>query len=168
MKLTKLLLVMASFGALLVGSDSAVRAAQTPEQTFHVTAAVVANCTLTVHDFSFGTYDPLAADDTTVSVNWQVRCTKNAPGLKISIGQGENYASPDNRMASTTTGVTDFLKYGLFMSDGTTRWNGTTQNIASPSSGSIDEQITIIGKITALQDASVASYSDAVTATLNY
>jgi spore coat protein U-like protein len=170
MKLTKLFVVLATFGATVFVSDGSVRAAQTPDSTFHVTAKVVANCTLTTRDFAFLAYDPIAGTGDTVDVTWTIRCTKNAPNLQITIGQGNNWSGADstNGMASTTTGITDVLKYQLIRPSDGARWNNATLTIPSPSSGFADESIAIRARIASGQDPSAADYSDTVIATLNY
>ncbi len=166
MKLTKLFLVVATFGAMLVVSDSAARA-DSNSGTFTVTAAVVAKCTIdtTTANIDFGSYDAFATQDYAQSGDVVVACTKNAPNLKIALSGGSNYdtVSKLNQMASGT----ERLKYGLYQESGhTTAWHNASRDISSV--GKAGVTYTIYGLAKAQQDVGVGSYSDTVTATINF
>ena len=63
MKLTKLFLVLASFGALMVASDSMVLAGP-PNAGFTVKASVISGCSISAQaTMDFGNYNPLSTTD---------------------------------------------------------------------------------------------------------
>ena len=166
MKFTKLLLVLASFGALVVTFESAAQAGQTPDQTFQVTTNVVASCTLTLAPITFPDYDPMSGSDVTTTASWTVKCTKDAP-LSIAIGIGQHQVDAQNNgmtLGGATTG--DKLKYQLTNTSGT-QWNNAVLSIANGSG--TNQTVTINGKIPGNQNVTVGNgYQDQVIATVNY
>ena len=168
MKLTKQLLVLASFGALVVGYHSAAQAAgKTEDQKFKVSANVVAGCTLTLAPIAFGNYDPINGAALTATANWTVKCTKGA-ALQIAIGNGQHAVN------ALTNGMTlgglipggDKLGYTLVNSSGTP-WNNATLSI--PDGNGTDQTVTVTGKLPANQNVAVGDgYEDQVVATVNW
>jgi spore coat protein U-like protein len=163
MKLTKLFVVVSAISTLVVGMEGAARAAAKTSD-FQVTTSVKSNCTISTVNIAFPDYDPLSGAAVTANGNVTIKCTKGAAGLTLALSGGDNYSSPDNQMSNGT----DLLKYGLFQDSGlATRWNGVTRDIAAPGA-TADQSFTIYGQINSGQEASVGSYSDTVTATINY
>ncbi len=173
MKLTKLFLVLASFGALAVASDTAAVAATTKTANFNVTASVVANCNISAVDIAFGAYDPLSANPLTQNGQVTITCSKGA-AVSIGLSGGGNKAAPFNQMKSAST--SSFLQYQLYQDSGfATQWSdsqpagsGTVMSIASV--GVLTPvPYTIYGRVPAGQTASVATdYADTVTASVNF
>jgi spore coat protein U-like protein len=173
MKLTKLFLSLASFTALVVGSGSAATAA-TKTGTFKVTSSVVSSCTLlSAPTLAFGPYDPVAGTAVAGSTPLSIQCTKGTP-LLIALDAGSNDGTtPDayNRMKGGTGGA-DILTYQLQGTDSSgslMQWNNKTLDFGLSTDNGTPKTITINGTITAGQNAvSVGSYTDTVTATINY
>jgi spore coat protein U-like protein len=129
-----------------------------------------AACTVTVNtNLAFGTYNIFspAALDTTGRFN--VRCTRpdrNAT-LHISLSRGNTGTYAERRL---TSGV-EFLLYNLYLDaartivwgDGT----GGSQAYTGAYPGS-RQYFNVYGRIPALQDAGVGTYTDAITITVNY
>jgi spore coat protein U-like protein len=174
MKLTKLFLSLASFTALVVGSGSAATAAGTKSGSFNVTSSVVSSCTLlSAPTLAFGPYDPVAGTAVTGTTTLSIQCTKGTP-LKIALDAGSNDGSTSdayNRMKGGTGGA-DLLTYQLQGTDSSgtlTQWNQKTLDFGVSANNTSAQTITINGTITAGQNAvSVGSYTDTVTATINY
>jgi len=153
-----------------------VFAASTPT-TFTVKAAVVANCTISATDMDFGNYDPVGANDTTgadayASSTVTVACTKNAPNVWIGLDAGSNGASASGTTRAMAGGG-DFLSYELYSLDpnpapgaawGNTQATGVSYVAASKAATGI----TVYGRTPKGQDVSAGSYTDTITATINY
>ena len=165
MKLTKLFLTLTAFTALIVVSNTA-GAAGPKNGTFTVTTNVSNNCTIdtSAANIVFGAYDPVTGAAVTGSGTVKIACTKGATGLSLALSGGANFATPDNQMASGS----ERLKYDLY-SDSTlkTPWNNTSVTVPAPTSNA-SQSFTIYGQIKASQDVAVGTYTDTVTATINY
>ena len=145
--------------------------------TFTVDANVVANCTISASNMSFGNYDPVAANDTTgadlyASSTVTVACTKNAPNVWIGLDAGSNGASAVGTTRAMA-GATDFLSYELYAADpnpapgaawGDTQATGVSYLAASKAATGI----TVFGRTPKGQDVSAGAYTDTITATINY
>lgn len=163
MKLTKLFVAASVVSMLVVGMEGAASAAAKTSD-FQVTTSVKSNCTISTMNIAFPDYDPISGAAVTANGQVTIKCTKGAPGLTLALSGGSNYSSPDNRM----TNGTDLLKYGLFQDVSlSTRWNGVTRDIPAPGA-TTDQSFIIYGQINSDQEASVGSYTDTVTATINY
>jgi spore coat protein U-like protein len=131
-----------------------------------VSASVASNCTITTTPVSFGVYDTIvgAAVPGTGTVN--VACTKGASGLTIDLSTGSNSAS-----ASGTTRAMNnagsILNYELYTDLAhATVWSTGVATPNAPSKAS--RAFTVYGLISANQDVPAGSYSDIVTAQINY
>lgn len=125
----------------------------------------------------FGPYDTFAATpaDTTASV--QVRCDRDGGPQNVSmtlgLGAGANGTSVNNRRMLQAGGTGDYLSYGLFRDVGrSSPWGFTvgvdavTQMIAVPNKDSAIATFTIYGRIPAMQNVSVGTYTDRIQVTL--
>jgi spore coat protein U-like protein len=158
--------------ALLFGAGSAV-AAGSKSTTFNVTSSVNANCTISATDLNFGAYDPLVANKTTpLDVNTTVTlvCTKGSNGVTVGLDLGTHTAAGNRFMSNGT----DSLHYELYSdSAGGTLWGNSgaslvTWPVFGPIGAGAGTPHTVFGRIPAGQDVSTGSYSDTITATVNF
>jgi len=176
MKMTKLFLLLASIGVLVIGSDSRVLAAGKATAGLSVTASVIKACTIGTTAVAFSPYDPtVAGANNTGQGTVTITCT---PGTAptVALGLGNNVGSGNQRnMKDTATGGTNLLKYGLFQD--TTRsiaWGDGTLGgiVATPTPATVvdNKAVTfqVYGQIPALQSVPEASYADLVVATVNF
>lgn len=162
--------------AMLFVSASAFAA--TKNSSFTVSATVVANCTISASNLAFGNYDPVVANNTAGSDLYAnstltVACTKGAPNVWIGLDAGANGASATGTTRALSAGSGSFLSYELYTADpnpaagavwGNTQATGKSYVAASKASTAI----TVFGRVPKGQDAAAGSYSDTVTATINY
>jgi spore coat protein U-like protein len=157
--------------ALLFTAHAAVAASKST--TFNVSSSVSANCTISATDLNFGAYDPVVANKTTpldVNTTVTVLCTKGSAGVTVGLDLGSHAAAGSRFMASAT----DSLQYELYSdSAGGTVWsNGGAGLVTWPVFGPIGAGAgtphTVFGRVPAGQDVSVGSYTDVVTATVNF
>jgi spore coat protein U-like protein len=169
MRIGKLLLVLATIGALVVGSDSSVEAGSATAN-LQVTASVNANCTISTATVAFPTYDPVvvnagANDDGTGTVT--IACTKGTLAT-IGLGLGANASGSQRRMKDAST---DYLNYALYLDSGrTTIWGTTSPNLLTPVAApdNTPRAFTVYGRIPSGQDIPTGAYSDTVVATVNF
>jgi Uncharacterized secreted protein len=172
MKLTKLFLVLASFGSLFVATGGVTLAE--PLGKVVVSAKVTPNCVLSSSgDIEFGPYNPLDAGAKTATGKLTVACTQGAaPVITLDVGQN-GLSGSYNRMKGTTNG--DLLPYEIFQPTvsgtgaTTTQWNGgDTYKLTGAAATSIAPvTYTMYGQIPINQDVSVDTYADTVTVTVN-
>ena len=168
---TRILTLAAAAAALLFTAHAAVAGSKTT--TFNVTSTVSANCTILATDLSFGAYDPVVANKTTaldVNTTVTVLCTKGSTGVNVGLDLG-THAGAGNRFMSNGS---DSLQYELYSdSAGGTVWgNSGAALVGWPVFGPIGAGTgvskTVFGRIPAAQDVSTGSYSDLITATVNF
>jgi spore coat protein U-like protein len=151
-----------------------------------VSANVTQACSIsTKTQMVFGAYDPIgtnasAALNATGQVS--VACSKGAKGLTIGMDNGIHAAGTQRNMAGTPT--TNLLLYNIFQPNGestgtttaacsfpaTVAWtnlSGGTFTVAN-SPGKLDRTYNVCGTIPGGQDAAVDTYTDTVTATINF
>ena len=165
------ILTFATAAALLFTAHSAV--ALTKSTTFNVSSSVAANCTISATDLNFGAYDPLVANKTTaldVNTTVTVLCTKGSTGVNVGLDLGTHTVAGNRFMSNGS----DSLRYELYSdSAGGTVWsNGGAGLVTWPVFGPIGAGAgtphTVFGRVPAGQDVSVGSYTDVVTATVNF
>lgn len=160
-------------------------------KSFQAKALVNANCSLgTIPDLNFGTYDPVvsnaaSAQVLSAQVNFTLACTQgSSPVIQLSLGSNSASASGTRRaMNSGATGAGNYLSYELYTpsalgagaSATTTVWgDGSTGTSAYSPFGAgtapnrSQQTITINGTVPGGQDVRIGSYSDTVTATVNF
>ena len=170
MKTRNLTLAVAG-AALLFTAHAAV--AGSKSTTFNVTSSVSANCTIAATDLNFGAYDPVVANKTTaldVNTSVNVLCTKGSTGVKVGLDLGTHTAAGNRFMSNGT----DSLQYELYSdSAGGTVWGNSGAGLVSwpvfgPIGAGAGVSHTVFGRVPAGQDVSVGSYSDLITATVNF
>ena len=165
--LTAFLAATAIAGAAYV--TIAPLSAATATTTMPVSATVTNNCTIATNPVAFGSYDPIVAHasaDLDAAGAVTIACTKGAT-TSIGFDTGVNASSSTRRLGSGS----DFLTYELYQdSSRSTVWGNSGAALynsgTSPSKNA--RTYPVHGRITAGQDVSAGSYTDTVTATVNF
>jgi spore coat protein U-like protein len=161
-------ILRAILGALLALGCAPVLAA-TQTTTFTVTATVSSACTISATTLAFGAYAPAAALPTNGTSTVTTTCTLLAPyniGLNAGTAAGATVAA--RQMTGTPTA--DLLTYSLYRDPAHSLvWGNTigTDTVALVGTG-LAQATTVNGQIPALQNVSVGSYSDTITATVTF
>jgi spore coat protein U-like protein len=129
----------------------------------------------------FGDYDPIgvnATADKTAIATVSVTCAKGAPNLSLGMNYGSHVSGTSQRQMVGTT-VTDLLSYNVFQPSstatgapcpGTIPWTMVTPGVmvlsAAPSKAT--RTYNVCGTIPRGQDTTVGSYTDTITATVNF
>lgn len=180
-------MIAAVAAAMLLLADAPARAASV-SKTFNATASVSAKCVMSnVADLSFGSYDPVVTNASTAlpgSTSFTLTCTRNAsPVVSLSVANanfGQNVAGK-RAMNNGTNAAGNYLSYDLFVpsSVGDTStasatiayWgDGTsgTSTFAPPVPNVSAQTVTIFGSVIGGQDVEIGTYTDSVTATVNF
>ena len=96
-----------------------------------------------------------------------VACTKGATAT-IGLGLGSNASGSTRRM---TDGTSNFLTYEVYQdSSRSTAWGNSGADSLSPSAApsKSTRDFTVYGRIPSNQDVPAGSYTDTVTATVNF
>jgi spore coat protein U-like protein len=140
-----------------------------------VTTTVVASCTISTGGITFGNYDPVVANATTPADSngtVTVACT-NGTAATIGMSQGSfptmasTAVAPQRQMGTGSNRVA----YGLYTDAArTTVWGdvGTLSAVTYNSTGFAPTTVNIYGRIAAGLDVVVGSYTDTVTATVQF
>ncbi len=139
---------------------------------FSVTASVANNCTISTAAISFGAYDPLVANasaplDSTGSVT--ITCTKGAT-TTIGLNTGANGANASGTTRAMKSG-SDYLSYEIYQDTGrTTVWGNSGGGLFTPAAApdKNPRTFTTYGRVPSAQDVPTGSYTDTVTATVNF
>jgi spore coat protein U-like protein len=161
---------------LLVGTGSSRATAATAQTQFLVTATVTANCSITASGINF-TYDPMVANATaaaTASGTVTIACTKGA-GPTIGLNAGVNGGKVTGVSRAMLNGSTNFLGYELNqpaapVGTGAVWTDIGTTGAFNPgaSTGKAPRTFQVNATIPAGQDVAVGSYTDTITATVNF
>jgi spore coat protein U-like protein len=136
---------------------------------FSSRADAAPNCSISTTSVSFGTYDVFSASvvDSTGSVTYN--CRGNAVNITVTLSRGQS----SNFTPRTLLKSGEVLSYNLYRDaarmtiwgDGT----GGTSVYSDPSPpNNTNITLTVYGRIPATQDVSAGSYTDTVTATINF
>jgi spore coat protein U-like protein len=166
--------------AALIGTAAAFAAAcayaaQATSQ-FQVTATVNANCTLGSTNVAFAPYDPLGTGNIQATGTLTLTCVKGTAPISIDLDNG---VSGTRQMAGAAPGNTDVITYELYKPTSnaagaacayTAVWGtGATNGLvptAAPSKA--PRTYNICGQAALGQDVSADSYSQTITATVNF
>jgi spore coat protein U-like protein len=147
--------------------------AATATSNFNVTASVTNNCTITSTTLAFGAYDPLVANATTAldaAGSVDITCTKGA-ATTIGLNAGNNAASASGTTRAMSNGGGSFLSYEIYQESGrTTVWTNSGAGLLTPpvAPSKATRSFPTYGRVPAGQDAAAGSYTDTVTATVNF
>ncbi len=147
--------------------------AGTSSSNMSVTATVVSSCSITAGTLAFPNYDAVTGAQIDGSAALSVACSKGAI-TSITLGQGANagFGSTDllplRRMKNTST--TDTLSYSLFQdSTRLVTWGNTAlTGVVYVPATSAAANVSVYGRINALQDVPAGSYADTVVATIAF
>jgi spore coat protein U-like protein len=180
-------LLAAAAGAVLMFANAPAQALQV-SKTFNATASVSAKCVMSnIGDLAFGAYDPVVTNASVAlagSTSFTLTCTRGAtPAIELSVANA-NYAqnlAGKRAMNNGTNAAGNYLSYDLFVPNGVGDSSTATPTIAywgdatagfstfSPSVPSVAAQtITIFGAVPGGQDVNTGTYTDSVTATVNF
>jgi spore coat protein U-like protein len=127
---------------------------------------------------AFGIYDPVSAVSNDSVATVVALCTRDGGPqhitLTLGLSPGTNSTSVNTRRLINTGPAGGYLSYGLFRDAGRTEVWGFSANVDTMSqsisvpnkAGPEPATFTIFGRIPALQDPAVGSYTDAVTLTV--
>lgn len=139
--------------------------------TLTVTASVPQRCIITSPTLAFGVYDPVVDNRSsalTGSTTITVTCTKGATGITVGFGPSatSGCSAPQRCMVGSAHSGT--LDYQIYSDSG--RSSVWTTAISESITGGITTptNLTVYGSVPPAQDITVDSYSDTVTATVNY
>jgi spore coat protein U-like protein len=166
MKLTKTCLFLSAMTAMLIGFAGSAYAQVSP---LEVSATVIGACTITTTPVAFGSYNPLSAADNDVGQgNLQIVCTT---GSSPSIGLNDGTDSPSAGVRRMAGPGSNHLPYSLFSDLGrTSPWGDTALTRVALGTMALSTPIdrAVYGRIPAQQNVAVGSYTDSVTATVNF
>jgi len=135
------------------------------DDTFQVTATVLATCEVTAQDLEFGDYDPIAASPLDAATTLSLTCTNGTPyQLSMSMGAGESAAT------RYMLDGAEQLAYVLYRDGARTQlWgvNGgvdTRDGIGAGAPVIID----VFGRIPMQQTAPAGDYADTITVTVTW
>ncbi|MEW6186544.1 MAG: spore coat U domain-containing protein [Thermodesulfobacteriota bacterium] len=156
----KRIILLAALTAMALLVFSGVSLAATKTNNLNVTAAVQANCNFSsVTDVAFGDYDPTSATPLDVNGDMTFRCTKNTAYETYIVGTRQMVGAVESDNLNFEL-YTDAGRTTAFLADN----SGPTSN--APDNSPITQ--IIYGRIAALQDVSVDTYSRALTITIEY
>jgi len=170
-RLVRILSLSAAVLFVVVFLATAPAFAATATSNFTVTASVANNCTISTTAIAFGAYDPIVTHastplDATGSVT--ITCTKGAT-TTIGLGPGANAPGTSTTRAMVAGG--NKLDYEIYQETGrTTVWGTSGAGLLTPAAApdKSPRAFTTYGRIPAGQDVPSGSYSDTVTATVNF
>ena len=132
-------------------------------------AEAAPNCSISTTAVSFGVYNVFSATPTDSTGTITFKCTGNASNITVTLSKGTSTTFTPR----TLTSGSNTLNYNLFTDAArSTIWGDTTSGTsryvnASPANNQ-NIVVTVYGRITAGQDVSAGSYSDSITATINF
>lgn len=151
--------------ALVFFAVTAPAYADDDDDTFQVTARVLATCEVNAQDLNFGDYDPIAASNLDAATTLSLTCTNGTPyELSMSVGGGESTAARYMRDGA------EQLAYVLYQDPGrTTLWgvNGGVDTLDGTGTGA-PVTIDIYGRVPMQQTAPAGDYADTITVTVTW
>jgi spore coat protein U-like protein len=161
-----LVLMVALFAALSAYADGARQASA----NLAVSAVVVPNCRLSVTPLSFGSYDPLAANNQTsldATATVVITCTRDS---RASVDMDQGHNAPVGAQSRFLTLGSDRLSYDLFRDAARTQlWGSGADSLAVVAQGIRSPvSMTVYGRIPPGQEVAAGTYNDVVTATVDF
>ncbi|MGP8184833.1 MAG: spore coat U domain-containing protein [Terracidiphilus sp.] len=152
----------AALGFLALGIASTPAAAVTASTTFQVTANVAATCSISANALSFAAYTGAVNNATTTL---SVYCTNTTP-YNVGLDAGASGGTVTTRAMKSGTNT---LAYWLYSdTNRTVNWGNTTGSWVGGTGSGSAQTLTVYGQIPASEPMIIGSYSDTITATVNY
>ncbi len=160
--------------ALLLSGFAAPALAGSATTTFTVTATVNPNCTISAANLGFGNYDPLVANlaaplNATSTVT--VACVKGTTAtIGLNAGLNSAQAVATTRAMSSGGLTPSFLSYEIYKDvNRTLVWgNAGLTTVSYTAASNANSIITDYGQVPAAQTPPTGSYTDTITATINF
>lgn len=156
--------LFATAAILGLGSLGNATYAAQDSDTFQVSATVQSVCTITANDMSFGSYDP-SGGDVDVTSTLDVTCT-NSTGYEVGLNGGTTTGVVTAR---AMTGLGGNLSYALYSdASRSTIWEDIGATSVSGTGDGTTQTLTVYGRLPGGQFLSVDTYTDTVTATIDF
>ena len=161
--------VCGALGALILGVAANANAGSA-STSLALSASVSNNCSISTSAVGFGSYDPVVANasanlDGTGTVT--IACTKGAT-TTIGLDLGSNASGSARRL---TDGSSNYLTYELYQdSSRSTVWGNSGSGLFTPAAApsKASRAFTAYGRVAGNQDVPAGTYTDTVTATVNF
>ena len=160
--------------ALVAGAPQA-QAAGSASAPFTVTGNVAANCTITIPTAITFSYDPVgtnAAAPATATGVVRIACTKgSAPTIGLSAGANAPAAAgltPPAPRAMQLGATGNYLGYDIYWPGTATSWTTAAPYVPSAPPSKAARDFNMDGVAFAGQDVTAGTYTDTVTATVNF
>lgn len=158
-----------AIAAALIALPLAVLAGTASSQ-FTVTGTVVANCSISTTGISF-TYDPVSANASADALNSgtvTIACTKgSSPSIALDNGLNAGLGSKGPR-AMKMAGTSNYLGYDIYWPGTKTSWSAASPFVPPAPNSKAARTFNMDGAALAGQDVVVGTYTDTVTATVNF
>lgn len=152
-------------GTLVLSPPLNPALAATATATFAVTATVAATCVISASALAFGTYTGVQVDATSTVT---ATCS-NTTAYSIGLGAGAGSGATVTARKMTGPGAAQ-LAYSLSQDAGrATNWGNTpgTDTVAGTGNGNA-QALTVNGRVAAGQVVAPGTYTDTITATINF
>ncbi|MEH2374566.1 Csu type fimbrial protein [Nostoc sp.] len=125
----------------------------------------LSQCTISASPVSFGNYDVFANTTTTSTGSITYDCSSATLPFIIHLSKGNSLSYTPRTLKSGS----DSLNYNLYLdAAGSQIWGDGTNSSTQYSSSNLTGTVTIYGIIPSRQNVKVGSYTDSITATINF